>query len=178
MNALTPDPLDLPVVAIVGATGVVGQALIDSLLRRSFPLQQLRLLASPRSAGTAMQFGSQTIGVEALNKSSFKDVDIAFFSAGAAISREFAPVAVAAGAQVIDNSSAFRMDADVPLIVPEANAHALEKDAPIVANPNCIAAILTTALAPLHAAWSITRLSLTTYQAASGGGAVMMDELE
>ncbi|MDX8347540.1 aspartate-semialdehyde dehydrogenase [Cognatiyoonia sp. IB215446] len=178
MNAYSPDPIDAPVIAIVGATGVVGQALIDSLQRRSFPLRQLRLLASPRSASQSMAFDKQAIVVEALSETSFEGVDIAFFAAGAAISKKFAPLAVAAGARVIDNSSAFRMDDHVPLVVPEANAYTLEQEASIIANPNCIAAILTTALAPLHAAWSITRLSLTTYQAASGGGAAMMDELE
>ncbi len=179
MNALSPPSHlpDVPVVAIVGATGVVGQALRDSLLLRKFPLRELRLLASARSAGQTLTFRDTQIPVQTLNEHSFHNVDIAFFAAGAAVSREFAPIAVAAGARVIDNSSAFRMDGDVPLIVPEANARALTPDARIIANPNCIAAILTTALAPLHARWSITRLSLATYQAASGGGAAMMEEL-
>ena len=174
MNAQIPPA---PVVAIVGATGVVGLALIHSLEQRNFPVGSLRLLASARSAGRNMSFRGQPIPVHTLNEDSFDGVDIAFFSAGATISRKFAPIAVTAGAQVIDNSSAFRMQDDVPLIVPEANGADLVAAPRIIANPNCIAAILTTALAPLHQRWSITRLSMSTYQAASGGGAEMMEEL-
>ena len=166
-----------PVVAIVGATGAVGLALIHSLERRNFPVDELRLLASARSAGKTLSFRGNQVAITELTENSFDGVDVAFFSAGATISRKFAPLAVAAGAQVIDNSSAFRMQDDVPLIVPEANGHALENAPDIIANPNCIAAILTTALAPLHQRWSITRLSMSTYQAASGGGAEMMEEL-
>ncbi|WP_341368945.1 aspartate-semialdehyde dehydrogenase [Yoonia sp. BS5-3] len=180
MNAHTPQPASViaaPVIAIVGATGVVGQALRDSLARRHFAVSELRLLASARSAGQVLRFDGAPVTVQELTEDSFAGVDIAFFAAGATISRKFAPIAVAAGAKVIDNSSAFRMQEDIALVVPEANAHALPADAQIVANPNCIAAILTTALAPLHQRWSITRLALTTYQAASGGGAAMMDEL-
>ena len=165
-----------PVVAIVGATGAVGLELIRCLEARNFPLGALRLLASARSAGKELQFRGSVLPVVELTEDSFADVDIAFFSAGATISRQFAPIAAAAGAQVIDNSSAFRMDNDIPLVVPEANASAL-RDAKIIANPNCIAAILTVALAPLHQRWSITRLSMSTYQAASGGGIEMMEEL-
>jgi aspartate-semialdehyde dehydrogenase len=176
MNAEVP-PAAAPVVAIVGATGAVGLALIHSLEQREFPVGTLRLLASARSAGRSMSFRGQSVRVEELTDDSFAGVDIAFFSAGAKISRRFAPIAVNAGAQVIDNSSAFRMQDDVPLIVPEANGAALNSAHPIIANPNCIAAILTTALAPLHQRWSITRLSMSTYQAASGGGAEMMEEL-
>ncbi len=176
MNAHVPTA-PAPVVAIVGATGAVGLALIHSLEQRNFAVGALRLLASARSAGRSQSFRGQPIVVEELTEDSFDGVDIAFFSAGATISRRFAPIAVAAGAQVIDNSSAFRMQDDVPLIVPEANGAALQSAPAIIANPNCIAAILTTALAPLHQRWSITRLSLSTYQAASGGGAEMMEEL-
>jgi len=165
-----------PVVAIVGATGAVGLELIRCLEARNFPLGALRLLASARSAGRELQFRGADLPVQELTEDSFGDVDIAFFSAGATISRKFAPIAAAAGAQVIDNSSAFRMDDDIPLVVPEANASAL-RDAKIIANPNCIAAILTVALGPLHQRWSITRLSMSTYQAASGGGIEMMEEL-
>ena len=165
-----------PVIAIVGATGAVGIELIRCLENRDFPVGQLRLLASARSAGRELPFRSQPVVVEELTEASFAGVDVAFFSAGATISRKFAPIAAAAGAQVIDNSSAFRMDDDIPLVVPEANAHAL-RDARIIANPNCIAAILTVALAPLHQRWSITRLAMSTYQAASGGGIEMMEEL-
>lgn len=177
MHVLYPLPSSLPVVAIVGATGVVGRALIDSLMRRAFPLRKLRLFASARSAGESIDISGRPLKVEALDTANFADIDIAFFAAGAAISQQYAPLAVAAGTRVIDNSSAFRMQEDVPLIVPEANGQMLDPDASIIANPNCIAAILTTALAPLQARWSITRLSLATYQAASGGGAAMMDEL-
>ena len=177
MNIQNPDrPEPAPVVAIVGATGAVGVELVRCLEARDFPVSELRLLASARSAGHRVQFRGQEVIIQELNELSFEGVDLAFFSAGATISRKFAPFAVAEGAQVIDNSSAFRMDEDVPLVVPEANGDTLA-NAPIVANPNCIAAILTCALAPLHQRWSITRLSMSTYQAASGGGAEMMEEL-
>lgn len=175
-NPPLPAPVDAPRVAIVGATGAVGIELIRSLEMRDFPVSELRLLASARSAGKTLSYRGAPVPVCALTEASFEGVDVAFFSAGASISRKFAPLAVKAGAQVIDNSSAFRMDPDVPLVVPEANAGALQA-APIVANPNCIAAILTVALAPLHQRWSITRLQMATYQAASGGGAEMMEEL-
>lgn len=176
MNAHSPIP-PLPVVAIIGATGAVGLALIQTLERRDFPVGELRLFASARSAGRSLRYRGRAVPVQELAEDSFTGVDIAFFSAGAATSRRYAPLAVAAGAQVIDNSSAFRMDDSVPLVVPEANPHALQGGHGIIANPNCIAAILTTALAPLHQRWSITRLSMATYQAASGGGAEMMAEL-
>ena len=166
-----------PVVAIVGATGAVGLALLQSMEQRDFPTGQLRLLASVRSAGRSLTFRGNPVQIAELTEDSFAGVDIAFFSAEATISRKFGPIAVQAGAQVIDNSSAFRMDENVPLVVPEANADALQNAPRIIANPNCIAAILTTALAPLHQRWSITRLSMATYQAASGGGAEMMEEL-
>jgi len=177
MNIQNPDrPEPAPVVAIVGATGAVGIELIRCLEARDFPISDLRLLASARSAGRRLPFKGREVIMQELTELSFEGVDYAFFSAGATISRKFAPFAVAEGAQVIDNSSAFRMDENVPLVVPEANAETLA-DAPIIANPNCIAAILTCALAPLHQRWSITRLSMSTYQAASGGGAEMMEEL-
>ena len=165
-----------PVVAIVGATGAVGLELIRCLENRNFPLGALRLLASARSAGRELPFRVANLPVQELTEESFADIDVAFFSAGASISQKFAPIAAAAGAHVIDNSSAFRMNPDIPLVVPEANASALQ-GAQIIANPNCIAAILTVALAPLHQRWSITRLSMSTYQAASGGGIEMMEEL-
>ena len=177
MNIQNPNaPQPAPVIAIVGATGAVGVELLKCLETRDFPVSELRLLASARSAGKRMRFRGRDVIIKELNELSFEGVDVAFFSAGATISKKFAPFAVAEGAQVIDNSSAFRMDPDVPLVVPEANGAALA-DAPIVANPNCIAAILTVALAPLQHRWSITRLSMATYQAASGGGAEMMEEL-
>ncbi len=166
-----------PVIAIVGATGAVGIELIRVLEARQTPLSRLRLLASPRSAGRTLPFRGAEIEVEVLTEDSFAGCDIVFFSAGASISRNYAPLAVQAGAVVIDNSSAFRMDPTVPLIVPEANATALVPHAGIIANPNCVAAIATVALAPLHACWSIRRLSIVTYQSASGAGAAAMEEL-
>ena len=164
-------------VAIVGATGAVGQEMIQCLEESGLPVAQLRLLASERSAGQQVAFQGAPVTIEALSEDSFHGIDLAFFSAGASISRAWAPIAVEAGALVIDNSSAFRMDPSVPLVVPEANSGALGQGARIIANPNCVAAIATTALAPLHRAWSISRLSMVTYQSASGGGAAMMEEL-
>jgi aspartate-semialdehyde dehydrogenase len=175
MTIHSPNPA--PVIAIVGATGAVGLELIACLEQRGTPVAALRLLASARSAGRTLPFRGQDIAVTALDENSFEGVDIAFFSAGASISRRFAPIAVAAGAQVIDNSSAFRMDPAVPLVVPEANAEALANHAGLIANPNCVAAIATVALAPLHQRWSISRLTMVTYQSASGAGAAAMEEL-
>ena len=165
-------------VAIVGATGAVGVELIACLERRDFPVGELRLLASPRSAGRTLTFQGAPVTVQALGEASFEGVDVAFFSAGASLSRRYGPVAVAAGAWVVDNSSAFRMDAATPLVVPEVNAWRLD-DAPgrLVANPNCVAAIAAVVLAPLHARRLIVRLVGSTYQAASGAGAAAMAEL-
>ncbi|WP_202910673.1 aspartate-semialdehyde dehydrogenase [Teichococcus vastitatis] len=166
-----------PVVAIVGATGAVGVELLHCLESRGFPLSRLKLLASPRSAGRTMRFKDQELTVEALDDNSFQDVDIALFSAGSGISKRFAAAAVKAGAVVVDNSSAFRMDAEVPLVVPEVNGAALAGHRGIVANPNCVAAIATVALAPLQNRHRIRRLHAATYQAASGAGAAAMEEL-
>ncbi len=167
-----------PVVAIIGATGAVGQAFLDCLATRRFPLSRLRLLASPRSAGTALPFGNSRITVETLAEDSFAGVDIALFSAGGDISRRYAPMAVAAGAVVIDNSSAFRMDPDVPLVIPEINAKALLDHRGVIANPNCAAVVALMAAAPVHRINRIRRITLATYQAASGAGAAAMAELE
>ena len=181
MNALSPlspdAPARAPVVAIVGATGAVGVELVRCLEARRFPVSGLRLLASARSAGRVMQVNGAPVPVEELTEASFEGVDIAFFSAGAKISRQFAPRAIAAGAVVIDNSSAFRMDPSVPLVVPEANGEALTGAPRLIANPNCVAAIATVALAPLHRNWTITRLNMVTYQSASGAGWAAMEEL-
>jgi aspartate-semialdehyde dehydrogenase len=166
-----------PVVAIVGATGAVGIELLRCLERRGFPLRGLRLLASERSAGKTLGFRDGEIAVETLTEASFAGIDLALFSAGAGISRRYAPVAVTAGAVVIDNSSAFRMAPEVPLVVPEVNAGSLAAHRGMIANPNCVAAIATVALAPLHRAHPIRRVAAATYQAASGGGAAMMEEL-
>jgi aspartate-semialdehyde dehydrogenase len=166
-----------PVVAIVGATGAVGVELLHCLESRGFPLGGLKLLASPRSAGKTLDFKGQPVTIEALTEESFNGVDIALFSAGSGISKRYAAAAVKAGAVVVDNSSAFRMDADVPLVVPEVNAAALAGHRGVIANPNCVAAIATVALAPLHRAYPIRRLTAATYQAASGAGAAAMEEL-
>ena len=168
--------LRAPVVAIVGATGAVGVELLHCLEARDFPVAALKLLASPRSAGQKMSFRGQELVIEALGLDSFQGVDIALFSAGSGVSKQYAPVAVQAGAVVVDNSSAFRMRADVPLVVPEVNAESMASHAGIIANPNC-AAIATVALAPLHRAHPIRRLTAATYQAASGAGAAAMEEL-
>ena len=166
-----------PVVAVVGATGAVGVELLHCLEQRRFPLAELRLLASARSAGKRLAFRDEQLEVRELREDSFKGVDIALFSAGAATSRRFAPLAVQAGATVIDNSSAFRMDAAVPLVVPEINPQMLSTHRGIIANPNCCAIISITPLWPVHRANRIVRLLLATYQAASGAGAAAMEEL-
>jgi aspartate-semialdehyde dehydrogenase len=166
-----------PVVAIVGATGAVGVELIRCLEQRAFPLAELRLLASARSAGKTLAFRGAALAVRELGEDSFRGVNIALFSAGSAISKRFAPIAVRAGATVIDNSSAFRMDPAVPLVVPEINPQALRAHRGIIANPNCCAIISITPLWPIHRANRIVRLLLATYQAASGAGAAAMEEL-
>jgi len=166
-----------PVVAIVGATGAVGVELIRCLEQRNFPLAELRLLASARSAGKTLTFRGRPLAVRELGEDSFAGVDLAFFSAGASTSRRFAPIAVRAGAIVIDNSSAFRMDAEVPLVVPEINSHTLRTHHGIIANPNCSAIISITPLWPIHRGNRIRRLIIATYQSASGAGAAAMEEL-
>jgi aspartate-semialdehyde dehydrogenase len=165
------------VVAIVGATGAVGVELLRCLEKRRFPLAELRLFASSRSAGKRLEFRGAALAVRELGDDSFAGVDIALFSAGGATSRRFVPIAVRAGATVIDNSSAFRMDPEVPLVVPEINAHAIRSHRGIIANPNCCAIISITPLWPVHRANRIARLMLATYQAASGAGAAAMEEL-
>jgi aspartate-semialdehyde dehydrogenase len=167
----------LPSVAIVGATGAVGVELCACLEKPGFPLASLRLLASPRSAGQEVAFAGRTLRVEALGEHSFDGVDLALFSAGASVSRQYAPLAVEAGAVVVDNSSAFRMDPDVPLVVPEVNASEIARHRGIVANPNCVAIIAVVALWPLQQAHTIRRVQACTYQAASGAGAAAMQEL-
>ncbi len=164
-------------VAIVGATGAVGVELLRVLERRNFPVGRITLLASGRSAGKKMQFCGRDETVQELAASAFEGVDFAFFSAGATRSREFAPHAVKAGAVVVDNSSAFRMMANVPLVVPEVNPSDIWVHEGIIANPNCSAAIMVVALAPLHRAATIKRITVSTYQAASGAGAQAMEEL-
>lgn len=165
-------------VAIVGATGAVGVELMGCLERRDFPVRTLKLLASPRSAGKAFRFRGRDVVVEALSPDSFDGVDVALFSAGASISREYAPIAATRGCLVVDNSSAFRMNDGTPLVVPEVNGGLLAARPPITANPNCVAAIAVVALQPLHARNRVTRLIGATYQSASGAGAAAMAELE
>ena len=170
--------MNAPSIAIVGATGAVGVEILRVLERRNFPVGSLKLLASARSAGQTLEFKGKAYKVEELKAASFKGVDIAFFSAGAGRSREFAPAARAAGAIVIDNSSAFRMDPKVPLVVPEVNAQDLARHDGLIANPNCSAAVLAVAVWPIHLAAGIRKIVVSTYQAASGAGAQAMQELE
>lgn len=166
------------VVAVVGATGAVGREMIAMLVARDFPIKQLRLMASARSAGRVVAFGEAEIVVEDLATADFSGVDFALFSAGGSTSLEYAPKAAAAGAVVIDNSSAWRMDDEVPLVVPEVNAHALAHiPKGIVANPNCSTIQMVVALKPLHDAATIERIIVSTYQSASGAGQQGIDEL-
>ncbi len=164
-------------VAIVGATGAVGVEMIECLERRGFPVGKLTLLASARSAGKKLKFKGEDITIQELTPWSFAGVDTALFSAGGGISKEFAPHAVKAGAVVVDNSSAFRMDPDVPLIVPEINGADVKGHKGILANPNCTTAITLMALYPLHQAFGVKRVFASSYQAVSGTGAQAIEEL-
>jgi aspartate-semialdehyde dehydrogenase len=166
-----------PVVAIVGATGAVGVELIRCLEQRRLPLSELRLFASARSAGKTLPYRGQQLTVRKLEEDSFRGVDVALFSAGGSTSKRFAPLAVEQGAVVIDNSSAFRMDPGVPLVVPEINPEAARGHRGIIANPNCSTIIAITPLWPVHRRNRILRMIISTYQAASGGGAAAMEEL-
>ena len=166
-----------PVVAIVGATGAVGIELIRCLEERRFPLAELRLFASARSAGKTLAFRGQALPVRELKEDSFRGVDIALFSAGGGTSKRFGPLAVEQGAVVVDNSSAFRMDPAVPLIVPEINPEAVRSHRGIIANPNCSTIIAITPLWPVHRINRLRRMIVSTYQAASGAGAAAMEEL-
>ncbi len=165
-------------VALAGATGAVGAEFLQLLEERDFPLGSLKLLASARSAGKTLKFKGKDLPVEELTAKSFEDCDIALFSAGGGRSKEFAPAAVKSGAVVIDNSSAFRMDPSVPLVVPEVNPDDALTHQGIIANPNCSTIILLMALTPLHRLWPVKRVVVSTYQAASGAGAQAMRELE
>jgi aspartate-semialdehyde dehydrogenase len=164
-------------VAIVGATGAVGTEFLHLLETREFPLASVRLLASERSAGRTLSLRGRPHTVELLTEDSFDGIDIAFFSAGGARSKEFAPAAVRAGAVVIDNSSAFRMDPDVPLVVPEINPEDIAANKGIIANPNCSTIVMLMAVAPLRKLAPVRRIVVSTYQAASGAGAQAMQEL-
>lgn len=164
-------------VAVAGATGAVGVEMIKTLEKRNFPVKNLKLLASARSAGKTAKFKGTDIVIEELTENSFKGVDIALFSAGGDISKQFRNAVVNSGAVMIDNSSAFRMEDDVPLIVPEVNAEDIKLHKGVIANPNCTTAIMLVAVAPLHRAKKLKRLVASTYQAASGAGAKGMAEL-
>ncbi|MEY2857734.1 MAG: hypothetical protein RLZZ74_2046 [Cyanobacteriota bacterium] len=163
-------------VAILGATGAVGQELLELLAEREFPLKNLKLLASSRSAGSKITFKGEELTVEAVGEDSFQDIDIVLASAGGSTSKAWADKAVAAGAVVIDNSSAFRMDDNVPLIVPEINPEAASNHQGIIANPNCTTILLGVAIYPLHQVQRIKRIVVATYQSASGAGARAMKE--
>jgi aspartate-semialdehyde dehydrogenase len=164
-------------IAIVGATGAVGREFIGCIESRGIEVKSLKLLASARSAGKTVPFRGQDLTIEELTDDSFKGVDIALFSAGSGISKHYAPLAVKAGAVVVDNSSAFRMDPDVPLVVPEINARRIADHKGIIANPNCSAITALVPLWPIHQKNPIKRLIISTYQAASGAGAAAMQEL-
>jgi aspartate-semialdehyde dehydrogenase len=164
-------------VAIVGATGLVGQEFIKTLLQRNFPVASIRLMASDRSAGRKLSVGNREIRVEETSPDSFEGVDIALFSVGAEQSRHFSPIAARAGAVVIDNSSAFRMDDEVPLVVPEVNVDDIRRHKGIIANPNCSTIQMVVALYPLHRVNPIKRIVVATYQSVSGTGAAAVEEL-
>jgi len=167
-----------PHVAVVGATGAVGIEMIKTLEKRNFPVGKLTLLASARSVGKKLPFRGQEITIQELKADSFPGIDIALFSAGGGISREFAPIAAKAGCVVVDNSSAFRQDDTVPLVVPEINAADVKNHKGIIANPNCTTAITLMALYPLHQAFGVTRIFASSYQAVSGTGAMAIEELK
>ncbi|MGB0580815.1 MAG: aspartate-semialdehyde dehydrogenase [Limisphaerales bacterium] len=167
-----------PHVAIVGATGAVGIEMIKVLERRNFPVGELTLLASARSAGKKLTYNGNEYTIKELTKDSFGGIDIALFSAGGGITKEFAPAAVEAGCVVVDNSSAYRQDPDTPLVVPEINGADVKNHKGIIANPNCTTAISLMALYPLHQAFGVTRIFASTYQAVSGSGAWAIKELE
>ena len=164
-------------VAIAGATGAVGVEMIKTLERRNFPVASLKLLASARSAGKKMKFRGEEIAVEEMTEASFKGVDVALFSAGAGVSKQFRQAVVDAGAVMVDNSSAFRLEDDVPLVVPEVNPEDVKWHKGVIANPNCTTIIMLVAVAPLHRAFGLKRLVASTYQSASGAGAKGMLEL-
>ncbi len=164
-------------VAVVGATGAVGNLMIQVLEERSFPVSEIKLLASARSIGKKLSFRGETFPVEELKEDSFKGVQLALFSAGGGISRKFAPIAAKAGCVVVDNSSAFRMNPEFPLVVPEVNPHALGDHPTIIANPNCSTIQMVVALKPIYDAVGIKRIVVTTFQAVSGTGKRAIEEL-
>jgi len=165
-------------IAVVGATGAVGAELLRVLQRRTFPVASLRAFGSSRSAGKSIQFRNESIVVEQLTKSSFGGVDIAFFSAGGEISRKFVPLARETGAVVIDNSSVFRMEPDVPLVIPEINGQDVHQHHGLIANPNCTTAVALMAIYPLHNVFGVRRVFAASYQAVSGSGSRAIAELK
>jgi len=167
-----------PHVAVVGATGAVGIEMIKTLEKRNFPVGKLTLLASARSVGKKLKFRGEDVTIRETTEDSFTGIDIALFSAGGSISKEFAPIAAKAGCVVVDNSSAFRMDDNVPLVIPEINASDVKSHKGIIANPNCTTAITLMALYPLHQAFGCKRIFASSYQAVSGAGAKAMEELK
>ena len=180
-TSLSPSSVCLPNrplrVAVLGASGAVGQELLQLLEQRRFPVAELLPLASPRSAGQSLGWQGRSLTIQPVEASAFEGVDLVLASAGGSVSRQWAPLAAAAGALVIDNSSAFRMDPEVPLVVPEVNPEAAFSHRGIIANPNCTTILLSLALAPLHASRPIRRVVVSTYQSASGAGARAMEEL-
>jgi aspartate-semialdehyde dehydrogenase len=164
-------------IAVIGATGAVGQELLGVLERRNFPVASLRPISSARSAGKSVRFRDESVSVQQLNEDSFEKIDVAFFSAGGEISRKYVPIACQADAIVIDNSSAFRMEAHVPLVIPEINAEDARRHRGLIANPNCTTAITLMALFPLHRAFGVRRIFAASYQAVSGSGERAIDEL-
>src|SRR5688572_10646019 len=167
-----------PHVAVVGATGAVGAEMIKTLEKRDFPVGKLTLLASARSVGKLLRFRGQNIAVKELTRDAFTGIDIALFSAGGNTSKEFTPIAAKAGCVVVDNSSAFRMDDAVPLVIPEINDEDVKWHKGIIANPNCTTAVTLMALYPLHQAFGVKRIFASSYQAVSGTGAKAIEELE
>jgi aspartate-semialdehyde dehydrogenase len=165
-------------VAILGATGAVGTEIIDLLIERNFPIKELKLLSSPRSAGQKIAFKDELIEVQAVDENSFQDVDIVLASAGGSTSKKWANTIVSSGAVMIDNSSAFRMKPDVPLVVPEINPEAVNNHQGIIANPNCTTILMGVAIYPLHQIQPIRRIIVSTYQSASGAGARAMEEVK
>ncbi len=165
-------------VAIVGATGAVGQELLSLLEKRHFPMRELRCFASSRSSGKTVLFKEELLPLLPLSENNFKGIDLAIFSAGRAVSKEWVPIALQQGVKVVDNSSYFRMDPDVPLVIPEINSHLLTYSTQLIASPNCSTTLMLMALAPLHRHYKIERIVAATYQAASGAGLLAMKELE
>jgi len=164
-------------IAILGATGAVGTELMSLLVERNFPIAQLKLLASPKSLGKTLSFKGQEIEIEPVSPEAFEGIDIVLASAGASVSKEWAAIAVSKGAVIIDNSSAFRQDPNVPLIVPEVNPQAVDLHQGIIANPNCTTILMNLAVYPLHKVKPVKRIVAATYQSVSGAGARAMDEL-